>query len=197
MTRCSATLAALAALTLASCGEKSEPEFTRPLPAASGTTTTSSTATTRAGTNRQPAHPSGPPAAATVRAYFQAIDAEDGAAVCDLLEHGALAAMPLARTDGGCAASLEHSFGAHSSQGPPPFTHVKLRRLRLTRDGAQAKAIARVVTSYAAGRPSIEDDLVYLVRAGSGWAVAQASAILYRAVGLEPPIAALRAPAGF
>ena len=73
-----------------------------------------------------------------------------------------------------------------------------VRRVKVAQKGARAKVVATVVTRYVSQRrPSIDDDIIYLKRSRAGWLILQPSATLYRAVGLEPPISALKPPAGF
>jgi hypothetical protein len=58
--------------------------------------------------------------------------------------------------------------------------------------------VATVITRYVSQRrPSTDDDIIYLKKSRAGWLILQPSATLYRAVGLEPPISALKPPAGF
>jgi hypothetical protein len=55
-----------------------------------------------------------------------------------------------------------------------------------------------VITRYEVERkPSTDDDIVYMKRSRAGWLILQPSATLYRAIGVEPPLSALRPPSGF
>ena len=65
-----------------------------------------------------------------------------------------------------------------------------VQAIELAPDGAEARVVATVVTTFADREEvSIEDDVVYLVRSGGAWLVAKPSATLYRAVGIAdvPP----------
>jgi hypothetical protein len=57
-------------------------------------------------------------------------------------------------------------------------------------DGEQGKVVATTVTRFSdRDEPSIEDDVVYLVRSGDEWLIAKPSSTLHRAVGVAdvPP----------
>lgn len=193
-----ALLAILLAVALAgaSCGEKHEPEAT----ALVTTTTTARTSTTG---DEPPRHGEAKPADGkpspaeraakrrraaerTVTAYVEALDARDGAAVCRLLAEGALDGVKLPRQRGSCAASLDASIGYRDPRGLPQFAGVRLAQLVTTDEGPDsARATATLVTAFAdRDQPSIEDDVIYLTRAGGGgFRVAKASVALYRAIG--------------
>ena len=136
--------------------------------------------------------------AAVVRAYVHELSAGNGARVCALLAPGAIDEIKLPKPNRRCDLALERSIGSHSRKGPPAFKSAKVRRTKVSQRGSRAKVVATVVTTYAAQRrPSTDDDIVYLKKSRAGWLILQPSATLYRAVGLEPPIAALKPPAGF
>jgi len=128
---------------------------------------------------------------AAVRAYIAAIDARDGERVCELLAPGAVQAIELPRERGECADSVSASIGYRDPRGLPVFERARLAELvSVELDGAAAKVVATVVTTFAdRTEPSIEDDVVYLERAGGRWAVAKPSTTLYRSVGIAdvPP----------
>jgi ketosteroid isomerase-like protein len=135
--------------------------------------------------------------ARTVRRYIDAIDARDGAAVCESLAPGAIENFELPRGGAGCAKSMRASIGYRDPRGFPVFESVRLHSIGDIAIGAgQARATATVVTQFAdRDEPSIEDDVVYLVPVGSGWRVARPSSTLYRAVGRpEVPPKALAPP---
>jgi hypothetical protein len=208
-TACAITPLALA-LALCACGEKDEPEpaATEPAPAIedTGPAQDASHATDDAteGRSRDQARgedagkdPSAEAAARrraatrTVRAYIEALDAHNGAAVCDLLAPDALDDVELPREQGSCAASLNASIGYRDPRGLPQFQSVKLAGVPSAETGTKdARVTAPIVTTFAdRDEPSIEDDIVYLAAKGDRYVVAKASTALYRAVGIAdiPP----------
>jgi hypothetical protein len=198
-----ATLALAAAFALSACGEKSEPNLSDlpPPPPPQTTTGTSpgTTSTTGTSTTTQPTNPGKPKTpVATVRAYVAALSAGDGAKVCERLAPGAIDDLKLPKPNPDCAVALDRSIGYHDPKGPPAFKSATVRRTKVQQKGARAKVVATVITRYVSQRrPSTDDDIVYLKRSRAGWLILQPSATLYRAVGLEPPISALKPPAGF
>jgi hypothetical protein len=129
--------------------------------------------------------------ARAVRAYVEALDQRDGAAACALLAPGAIDAVKLPEERGDCASSLEASIGYRDPRGVPVWKSARVVALpSLEVDGEQAKVVATTVTQFAdRDEPSIEDDVVYLVRSGDEWLIAKPSSTLYRAVGVAdvPP----------
>jgi hypothetical protein len=197
-----AMLALATALALAACGEKSEPDLSDLPPPMAQTTTAASptTSTTEATTTTtQPANPGKPKTpATTVRSYVAALSAGDGAKVCARLAPGAIDDVKLPKPSPNCDVVLDRSIGYHDPKGPPAFKSATVRRLKVQQKGARAKVVATVITRYVSQRrPSIDDDIVYLKRSRAGWLILQPSATLYRAVGLEPPLSALKPPPGF
>jgi hypothetical protein len=195
-------LAFAAALALGACGEKSEPDLSDlPPPTAPTTTVTPGTTTTTTGTSTttqptKPGHPATP--VASVRAYVAALSAGSGAKVCARLAPGAIDELKLPKPSQNCEVALDRSIGYHDPKGPPAFKSATVRRVKVRQNGARAKVVATVVSRYASQRrPSTDDDIVYLKKSRAGWLILQPSATLYRAVGLEPPISALKPPAGF
>jgi hypothetical protein len=133
-----------------------------------------------------------------VRAYVAALNAGDGKRVCDLFAPGALDDVRLPRPSPECDVELDRSIGYHDPKGPPAFESATVRRLKVRQQGARAKVVATVIIRYESQRrPSTDDDIIYLKRSRAGWLILQPSATLYRAVGLEPPLSALKPPAGF
>lgn len=207
--------AALAAVALSGCGEKEEPEIAAAPTTTTSAPATEQTTVPAGGDGQEPgadppasAEPEGPAetatedprltahelaAARTVRAYVDALDSRDGDRVCALLAPGALAELPLPETRGSCAASIEASIGYRDPRGLPVWDGAKVTRVRVIDLGAggdQAKVVATVVSEFAdREEPSVEDDVVYLVRDGGRWLVAKPSTTLYRAVGIAdvPP----------
>jgi hypothetical protein len=130
-----------------------------------------------------------------VRRYIEAIDSRDGALLCGLVDGIADLELPVRRET--CAESVSESIGYRDPRGVPVFetaTVAGAPEVELERDNA--RATVTVVTEFAdRDEPSIEDDLIYLVRRGDAWGVAKASSTLYRAIGvsdvspdvLEPP----------
>jgi hypothetical protein len=192
------------AVALSACGEKPEPDLAELPPPPAAPTTTTSTAQPPTTTTTTPAPPGPRPPdkpratpAGSVRTYVAALDRGDGAAVCQLLAPGALEALRLPEPNPSCEKALDRSIGHRDPKGPPGFEGAKLRRTRAVKRGSRARVVATVVTSYAGGgRPSTDDDIVYLKRSRAGWLILQPSAVLYRAVGLEPPLSALKPPSG-
>ena len=131
-------------------------------------------------------------AARTVRAYVEALDARDGEAVCALLVPGALDELELPEPRGDCAASLEASIGYRDPRGLPVWEGAEVRARPRDRDRRRRRRRwSRPSSPTFADRDeaSVEDDVVYLVRAGGRWLVAKPSSTLYRAVGIAdvPP----------
>ncbi len=130
------------------------------------------------------------------RAYLAAIDDRDAVRACELLEPGALRGIRL-RGGPGCRSLLAASIGRRPPKDAPRWRGTEVEHLtRVSFSRGQARVTVEVVHSFAGGgTPSLEDDVVYLVRRGGRWLVAKPSATLYRAVGYpSPPLDALVAP---
>jgi hypothetical protein len=187
------------AVALAACGEKSEPDLAD-LPPPTTTSVAVPTTTTSNGqtsTTTSPA-PTGPRPADTVRTYVAALGSGNGKRVCDLFAPGALDEIKLPKPNPKCDVALDRSIGYHDPKGPPAFKSATVRRVKVGQQGARAKVVATVVTRYASQRrPSTDDDIVYMKRSRTAWLILQPSATFYRAVGLEPPLSALKPPPGF
>ena len=129
--------------------------------------------------------------ARTVRAYVTALDDRDAEAACALLVPGAIEELEMPRDRGSCAESLEASIGYRDPRGLPVWKTARVAELRSVEvDGDSAKAVVTIVTEFAdRDEPSLEDDVVYLVRSGGDWLIAKPSSTLYRAVGVAdvPP----------
>jgi hypothetical protein len=192
-------LAAAAALILAGCGEKGEPDLSSLPPAPSTTTAAEPTTTTT-----QPEQPTGGgkpvgsssrAAEHTVQAYLTWIDRGQGGRLCKLIDEQALGNLRLPVRRGGCGRALSASIGYRDPRGLPVFEGVRLRELAVRVRAARARALATVSVRFAdRGAPSVEDDVIYLERKGGNWLVAKPSATLYRAIGSEPPPSALAPP---
>ena len=203
-----ATLAAAAAI--AACGDDSEPAPTTTvtLPSEAATTTPADPEPGAGAPPPQQAEPDAPAetaeadprinareraAARTVREYVAALDARDAEAACALLAPGAIDSLPLPEPRGDCPASLAASIGYRDPRGLPVWEGAEVAgapEVEISAGGDEARVVATVVTTFAdRDERSVEDDVVYLVRAGGRWLVAQPSTTLYRAVGIAdvPP----------
>jgi hypothetical protein len=209
------TILAAALLAAAGCGDEPEPAATTSVALPPAETTTVTAAPDEPAPAPEPAEPPGPAETATedprinalerraagaVRAYVQALDALDGAAVCQLLADGALDGFALPESRGSCAASLSASIGYRDPRGLPVWEGarvVEVQVLELGPGAATAKVVATVLTTFAdRDEVSVEDDVVYLTRAGGRWLIAKPSATLYRAVGAaDIPPSVLSPPA--
>ncbi len=131
-----------------------------------------------------------------VRSYMNALDARDGAAVCRLLAPGVEDELKLPRERSDCAGSLDASIGYRDPRGLPQFEGVSIAGIAGVKASArEARVTATVVTSFGdRAEPSIEDDVIYLIRRGGEYVVAQPSAALYRAIGAEPPLRSIVPP---
>jgi hypothetical protein len=193
-------LAAAAALLLAACGEKDEPDLSSLPPAPSSTTAPTTTTEPPTTTTTQPdgggkGGSLAREAEHTIQAYITWIDRGQGGRLCKLIDERALEQLRLPVRRGGCGPNLTGSIGYRDPRGLPVFEGVRLRELRVRVRGRRARAVATVsVTFKDRGAASIEDDIVYLERKAGNWLVAKPSATLYRAIGKEPPAAALTPP---
>ncbi len=92
---------------------------------------------------------------------------------------------------GDCAASVTASIGYRDPRGLPVWEGATVPNVRVSElDAPSATVVATVVTRFAdRDEDSVEDDVVYLTRAGDRWLIAKPSATLYRAVGISdvPP----------
>ena len=136
--------------------------------------------------------------AGTVRAYLLGLDAGDGGRVCALLAPGAIDEVELPERRSGCGASLTASIGYRDPRGLPVFESLRLAGIRaIAVEGRTARARATTVTSFSdRDEPSIEDDVVHLVRDDGAWLIAKPSATLYRAVGIADVPPSVLAPPG-
>ena len=130
------------------------------------------------------------------QAYVRALDRRDGAGVCSLLAPGVVAELRPPNRRPTCAATLEASIGYRDPRGLPQFEGVLLTEIVAVEAKApSARVTASVVTSFAdRDEPSIEDDIVYMERRGGDYLIAKPSAVLYRAVGAEPPLRSIVPP---
>jgi hypothetical protein len=197
----------IACAALAACDDDAEPEETTAPPPVEEQTaepaeTTEATTTEdedeapepEATTQEEPeTAPASPPRSAdeedvarAVRTYLLALDAGDGAEVCSLLaDPGAVEGALLPKPKGDCAESISASIGARDPRGLPVFEGLRLAGIRAIQvQGDSARARATTVTTFAdREEPSIEDDIVYLIRVSDEWRIAKPSAAFYRAIG--------------
>jgi hypothetical protein len=139
-------------------------------------------------------------AIAAVSDYIEGLDRHDGAAVCTMLAFGALDLNRLPKRRGGCRRSLEASIGTSPRGGAPAWRKTKLVAAKPEDLGEGRVRVSATVTHHFSDRKyvSVEDDVVYLQRAGGKWLLAKPSATLYRAVGYaSPPLDAFTPPPGW
>lgn len=135
--------------------------------------------------------------AAVTRAYIAAINADDGRAVCAAFAPGTLGQAELPRKGGGCPASMQASIGFRGPGGTPAWKRTTIRELKAVSVGDDTARVTATVTHDFADRSytSVEEDVIYLDRAGDEWLIAKPSGSFYRAVGYpEPPLRALTPP---
>jgi hypothetical protein len=139
-------------------------------------------------------------AIAAVSDYIRALDRHDAAGVCTLLAPSALDLDQLPERRGGCRSSLRASIGARPRGGAPAWQKTTLVEVRPEDLGDGRARVSATVTHHFSDRKyvSVEDDVIYLRRDGSGWLLAKPSGTFYRAVGYpEPPLGALTPPPGW
>jgi hypothetical protein len=137
---------------------------------------------------------------AVVSGYIAALDRHRAARVCSLLEPGALDVGDLPERRGGCRPSLQASIGTHPRGGGPAWRRTSLVEVKVERLTDDRARLSATVTHHFSDRKyvSVEDDVIYVERAGGRWLLAKPSGTLYRAVGYpEPPLRALEPPAGW
>ena len=131
------------------------------------------------------------------RAYIAAINSGDGERLCALLVPGALGGVRLPRPGADCPASVQGSIGYRGPGGTPAWKRTKLFELDAVAVQQDRARVTATVAHDFAGReqPSVEEDVIYLDRAGDSWLIAKPSASFYRAIGYpEPPLHALTPP---
>jgi hypothetical protein len=170
-----------------------------------------------AGAGAQPAEPSAPPLGTTddetdeegsvgeeaasreaeraVRRYIEAISDHDGVLLCGTVDGMADLNLPVRRPS--CAESVSESIGYRDPRGFPVFESAVVSGApQVEASPRDARATVTVVTEFAdRDEPSVEDDVIYLVRRAGEWLIAKPSSTLYRAIGvsdvppdvLEPP----------
>jgi hypothetical protein len=202
----------VAVLVLTGCGDDSSPSATTVTVTAPAADTSTTPATSAATTTQPEPDGTGPAETAaedprvnslessagrTVSHYIDAVNAEDGEAICALLVPGAIEAMKLPVARATCAASLNASIGYRDPRGIP-WKHTELLKLRKVEvsNGRTATVLASIRTDFAdRDEPSYEDDIIYLTRSSGQWLLTKPSATLYRAVGVaDVPLAVLSPP---
>ena len=139
-------------------------------------------------------------AVAAVGDYIRALDRHDAASLCALLAPGALDLKQLPRQRDGCRSSLQASIGTSPRGGAPAWRKTTLIEVKPEDLGDGRARVSATVTHHFSDRKyvSVEDDVIYLQRAGGRWLLAKASGTLYRAVGYpEPPLDAFTPPPGW
>ncbi len=132
-----------------------------------------------------------------VYSYVAALNRGHGAAVCALLTPGAVPLRELPRRGAGCGGSVSASLGFERPGGTPAWKRTKVRELSSVAVAEDTARVTATVTHDFADRrfTSLEEDVIYLRRAGDAWLLAKPSGTFYRAVGYpEPPLRALTPP---
>jgi hypothetical protein len=130
-----------------------------------------------------------------VRRYIEAISDHDGVLLCGTVDGIAALDLPVRRP--GCSESVSESIGYRDPRGFPVFESAVVSGAPLVEASPRdARATVTVITEFAdRDEPSVEDDVIYLVRRAGEWRIAKPSSTLYRAIGvsdvppdvLEPP----------
>jgi len=133
-----------------------------------------------------------------VRDYVSALVARAGERVCARFVPGALDDFKLPVERGNCGESVSASIGYRDPRGFPQWDGAEIEAIRSTEvTGDEARVTATIVSEFAdRDEPSVEDDVIYLRRAGDRWLIAAPSAILYRAVGAPDVPPQVLAPPG-
>lgn len=143
----------------------------------------------------------GEEATAAYMAYIDAIDARDGAALCDLLAPSAVRELKPPVERASCSASLRDSIGYEDPRGFPVWRRTRLTGIegaQVSRDLESARITAAITTEFAdRSEPSVESDIAYLELVGGEWRLAKPPGSLYRAVGnAELPPSVIVPPKG-
>lgn len=134
-----------------------------------------------------------------VRDYIAAVNSRDGERVCRLLAPGAERELDPPKQRGGCAPTLSASIGYADPRGFPVWKRTRIVHfVSVVPSDGSGRATVEVRHRFAdRPTPSIEDDVIYLVRRGNRWLIAKPSSTLYRAIGVaEIPLSALQPPSG-
>lgn len=137
---------------------------------------------------------------ATVSDYIRSLDRHDARRACSLFAPSALDLRLLPRRRVGCTSSLRASIGTPPRGGGPAWRSTTLVEVKAEDLGDGRARVSATVTHHFSDRKyvSVEDDVIYLEKAGGRWLLAKPSATLYRAVGYEsPPLGAFTPPSGW
>lgn len=119
--------------------------------------------------------------------YIDAINARDGAALCDLLSPASVRELRAPVKRASCSATLADSIGYRDPRGFPVWKRTSLNdvpRIQVSNDLESARITAMITTQFAdRSEPSVESDIAYLELAGGDWRLAKPPGSLYRAVG--------------
>lgn len=185
-----------ALLALAGCGDSDDDERTTGAAEAAPEASPEAPATGPKAIGDVP-EPERPAVTAAVTHFVDALNRQDAAGVCTLFAPGALDLRELPRRRGGCEPSMRASIGIRPRGGAPAWQRTELIEAKAVALGDdRARVTATVVHRFRDRRqPSIEEDVIYLVRVGDRWLLAKPSATFYRAVGYgDPPLRALTPP---
>jgi ketosteroid isomerase-like protein len=137
---------------------------------------------------------------AAVSDYIRSLDRHDARRVCSLFAPGTVDLSLLPKQRDGCVPSLRESIGTPPSGGAPAWRRTTLVEVKPEDLGDGRARVSATVTHHFSDRRyvSVEDDVVYLEKAGGRWLIVKPSATLYRAVGYEsPPLGAFTPPTGW
>jgi hypothetical protein len=137
---------------------------------------------------------------AVVQDYIAALDRHDAARVCTLIAPGGVDLNELPERRGGCLTSLRASIGSRPRAGGPAWRRTRLVEVKAEALSGDRARVTATVTHRFSDRKyvSVEDDVIYLEKAGGRWLLAKPSGTFYRAVGYaEPPLRALSPPPGW
>jgi hypothetical protein len=135
--------------------------------------------------------------AQSVRFYLDALDRHDAAEVCSLLAPSALDLRQLPVRRGGCEGSVRASLGHRPPDGGPAWRNTEIYAIKAVSVEGLGARVTATVTHHFSDRKyvSVEDDVIYLKKAGGRWVLAKPSGTFYRAVGYaQPPLSAFEPP---
>jgi hypothetical protein len=208
-----ALAAPLAALALAACGGDDEEGGAEPGSAGEAGTIAADPGAAEASPEAPPSVPQSgggeelpaddrAAAEGAVRAYVDALNARDAGAVCALFAPGVDVARELPGRRAGppgedCASAVGAAIGAKPPRGGPAWRSTRILAVTAVAVGPDRARVTATVRHRFSDRNyvSVEEDVIYLDRAGGEWLLAKPSGSFYRAVGYsEPPLRALAPP---